>query len=155
MRRRGKSPMTLRILLAALVHRKSQIAIACLSVALGTALVTAAVSLRGTQQTLERELSRYGANLLVLPSPGRSLDETSLTALDQMMGSGDLESYSPPSPLRANIGHRDGGGAGGRRAGSSPRLPASWDRPSRMQKSGPPSSSRRLRRGSSDVWSVC
>ncbi|HLC40946.1 MAG TPA: ABC transporter permease [Methylomirabilota bacterium] len=104
--------MALRMLLAALAHRKSQIAIACLSVALGTALVATAVSLRGTQQTLERELSRYGANLLVLPSPGRSLDETSLTTLDQMMGSGDLESYSPLLSLAANIGERDVGVAG-------------------------------------------
>jgi putative ABC transport system permease protein len=104
--------MTLRILLAALTHRKGQIAIACLSVALGSALAVTAVGLRGTQQTLERELSRYGANLLVLPKPGHSLDEASLTVLDRMMGSSDLESYSPLLSLAAKIGERDVGVAG-------------------------------------------
>jgi hypothetical protein len=107
MRRRGKRSMTLRILLAALAARKRQVAVAAISVALGSALAVTAVSLRGVPETLERELSRYGANLLLLPRPGRSLDEASLVTLDRVVASGDLESYSPLFALAAKIGEQD------------------------------------------------
>src|SRR3972149_3712440 len=112
MRRRGKKSMTLRILLAALANRKRQVAVAAISVALGSALAVTAGSLRGVPETLERELSRYGATLPLPPRPGRSLDEASLLTLDRVVASGDLESYSPLFSLAAQIGEEDVAGVG-------------------------------------------
>jgi len=98
--------MTLRILWASITYRRSRVAVACLAVALGVSLPATVVGLRGVQAEFERGLQAYGANLLIVPRSGSSLDEGSLALLNRMIAEARLEAYAPVLTLMGRIGER-------------------------------------------------
>ncbi len=106
--------MALRVLWASVRHRRSRVAVACLAVALGVCLPATVMGLRGVQGKFERELRAYGANLLIVPKSGSSLDEGSLSVLDRMIAEGRLEAYAPVLTLVARLGEREVAVAGTR-----------------------------------------
>jgi putative ABC transport system permease protein len=94
-RNRGCRLMAVRIALACLRHHRGQVAMACLAVALGVSVPATLLSLEGIRTNFEREVRAYGADLLIVPKGGASLDMTSLAALDGMLGKGELSAYAP------------------------------------------------------------
>jgi putative ABC transport system permease protein len=90
-----------------LKHRKSRVVVACLAVALGVCLPATVIGLRGVEGKFERELQAYGANLLIVPRSGSSLDEGSLALLDRMIADGRLEAYVPVLSLVARVGDQE------------------------------------------------
>ncbi|MDR1450065.1 MAG: FtsX-like permease family protein [Propionibacteriaceae bacterium] len=89
--------MAWRMLRASLTRRRARVVIALLAVAIGaTALSALAAIAIDIPRQMAREMRAYGANLLILPEPGRQTVPASTTAqIDGLVGDGDLLGRAP------------------------------------------------------------
>ena len=75
----------------------------CLTLALGVALPTTILNLQGVRTNFEHELRDHGANLMIVPRNGSSLDVADLAPLDRIARAGELDTYAPFLMLVATV----------------------------------------------------
>jgi putative ABC transport system permease protein len=79
---------------------------ACVAIALGVSVPATLLSLQGIRTSFERQVRAYGADLLIVPRNGASLDASSLVVLHEMRQNGELSAYVPFLTLVATVDGR-------------------------------------------------
>lgn len=98
--------MTCAIVLASIRYRRTRLAVAALAVVLGCSLPATLVGLGAVRDGFRRELAAHGANLLVVPARGITLDAAALAVLDRFVAERRLAGYAPRVEVAGAVGAR-------------------------------------------------
>jgi putative ABC transport system permease protein len=105
-RRRARLPMMARVVLASVWYRRARLGMAAFAVVLGCSLPAALLGLGAVRHDFQRDLAAHGANLVVVPAHGTTLDNRVLVPFARLVADGRLLGYAPRLALFATVGTR-------------------------------------------------